>query len=751
MSFKKTTSLITCGIFAFSTVAWSAPEVPSAFEIKNIPLVERIQIPESLGRIEEKYAPTQTLEQIDFPTIVHIQDAHASYDGQKKIKELLEYLTGEHGFNLVLLEGGAGELDPKVMRFFTDNSLNFKIADRLAKEAEVGGAELFLIDSTSPSIKAFGVEEEELYWRNLLNFRQVVEKKEVSETFLLQAKAALSSLGSHYFNPALHKFLKEWMLYQDSQAELLRHLNALDKAAKEELDLDLHNVVNQRDWPQLIRLFKVKDIEKEIDLKKAKLEKDSLIDWLKSKDIEKEFIDGMEAFFAKVDLEATKEPRKFLELFFERVEPLGFSFKNYPALSPYLASYTLQKEINAPDLFLETEKLTDLILAKLAGREEERKLVSLLKDFLLLKRLFSLELSREEFNQVQQENGHFKPSQYAASLTALQDEKAALHFSDLASVDEVFNLALSFYEGTLKRDDAMTSNALRIMQETSESKAVLITGGFHSEGLTAHFKNKGIAFLEVTPKISEVGDTSRYLNVLMASTKLPSPSESEIKAHLFLSPIVSDGFPSDLRREALRTAAHSELRTAAALVGVMRNVVESGAANADELFAQLRKNARESGIRIRRSESNTTLMLRMIEVNFPNESAEVITVIRSGLPNLGKAEIAPLPREFRVRPREKTEPLRIPVADKTTPPQPIAITRAERRTEILGKIKEIGSRVKALQNYAEPGSDLAARLNQINSSADKLDAFVAGKDFKSKEDFEKARKDVWDMQNSVLY
>ena len=529
-------SFIVAGLFALNTVAWS---LPASLEIKHSPLADQLHLPESLARIDERYSPPQTLEQIDFPTLVHIQDPHASYEGQTKIKEILKHLKENYKFSLVLLEGGAGPLNPDLMNFFSDPSLNYEVADSLAKESELGGPELFLMDP-SVSVKGYGVEEEGLYWKNLLDFRQVIRKKEISDAFLKEVKESLNFLGSHYFNPRLREFLKGWMLYQDSKAELLRHLNALEKFSKEELNLDLADVLNQREWPQLVRFSKLREIEKQIDAKEVDREKEKLTLWLQSKKMDKEFIQGIETF------ESEKEPRKFLEKFYEKAEPAGFRFKDYPGFSLFLAFAALRREIEAKELFDEIERLTRQTLQRLVQTEEEKKLVSLLGDYLLLKKLFSLELVREEFDKIQKEKNRFLPSQYVQRILSIPSSVIASERSERSNLelrllrpfgarndassdlDTLFRKALSFYEGTGARDEALIQNTLQRMRKEKETRAVLVTGGFHSQDLLSRLKSRGIAYVEVSPRISGVGETANYLKALMA--------ESAIKSTLYLSP-----------------------------------------------------------------------------------------------------------------------------------------------------------------------------------------------------------------------
>lgn len=525
---KRKASFLSAGLFIFNTIAWSAPV---SLEIKHSSLAEELMIPESLGRIEERYTPPQILQRIDAPTVVHIQDPHASYEGQIQIKEILRHLRENYKFNLILLEGGGGPLHPDLMNFFDDSSLNKEVADSLAKESEIGGPELFLMNQTfSPQsqekiltheVQGHGVENEILYWKNLSDFREVIRQKEIANAFLNQIKESLHFLSSHSLNPRLREFLKGWMLYRNSKTELLRHLSALRRSAKEELGLDLTDPLLQGEWPQLSRFFQLRKTEKQISPRETEREKEKLILWLESKNINKEFVERIKAF------ESQKEPRKFLEKFYEETEPLGFRFKDYPLFSLFLAFITLRREIEIKALFWEIEKLTEEILQKLAQTKEEKNLILLFCDFLLLRKLFSLELMREEFDRVQKASSRFLPSRYVERVSWVGGGKVQFNFSSLSALDLLFRKAILFYEGTKDRDEAMIQNTLERMREEKENRAVLITGGFHSHSLLAHLRSRGIAYVEISPKISEAGETTAYLKTLMA--------ESAIKSALYLS------------------------------------------------------------------------------------------------------------------------------------------------------------------------------------------------------------------------
>ena len=52
------------------------------------------------------------------------------------------------------------------------------------------------------------------------------------------------------------------------------------------------------------------------------------------------------------------------------------------------------------------------------------------------------------------------------------------------------------------------------MEKNKTNFAVIVTGGFHSEGLTKKFKESGISFATVMPKINELGDKTNYIHVM---------------------------------------------------------------------------------------------------------------------------------------------------------------------------------------------------------------------------------------------
>ena len=113
-SFKFVAGLVLFS-FSFNTIASPAPPLPKP-EVRIPSLADSLQIPESLGRIEQRFAPA--LYSADglasAPFVIHIQDAHSSYEAQIQTCEILKFLKEKYALDLVFLEGYFLEGIPRI-------------------------------------------------------------------------------------------------------------------------------------------------------------------------------------------------------------------------------------------------------------------------------------------------------------------------------------------------------------------------------------------------------------------------------------------------------------------------------------------------------------------------------------------------------------------------------------------------------------------------------------------------------------
>lgn len=517
-----------------TTVAWSAPALPAVSLLQPgeiiadgvyVPtLIDQLELPEALGAVGRRHLSNTS--STSSSSIILVQDAHSSYEAQQNIKGILEHLSVQYDADLFFLEGGMGEIDPSLLEFFSDDEWNLRLADLFTRDGVIGGTELFLLNNslknkTSRKVEAYGVEKAELYRENLTDFRAVYDKKPQADQFLSRLKERILTAGSHIFNKKLKEFFREWLFHQDNPTELLRQLKTLEQTALAELGIDLSNPREQLDWPQLVRFHQIRVLESELDPEQANEQMDKLANWMKAHGVSDDLI----AKIRQLDNGSRKsgdnnqrfeDHRGFLESLYTVLSEYDFSFAQYPDLSRRLGLRVLQSEIKAKDLFDELSLLTDKILETMAASPVEKTLVELYSDYLLLNSLFSLELVYEDHEQLVAKRAAVLPSAVWQRLNLLasselrEDAKAAPG----AGTDAVFAEALSFYRGAKEREAAIFENMITKMRETGKSHAVLVAGGFHTEGLFKMFRDNAISYAEVSPQISEVEENSVYVDVM---------------------------------------------------------------------------------------------------------------------------------------------------------------------------------------------------------------------------------------------
>ena len=339
------------------------------------------------------------------PQVVLIQDAHGRYEAQKNTASILDFLNRREGIANLFLEGGAGRLEPERLQFFNEPRFNKAAVDLLAREAEAGGAEIFLTGQDKP-VAAYGLEDPKLYLQNFEAFRKVIQARPETEKFLETEFSGIRQESGRLLEADLKAFFKEWMNYESSQ-DLARFLNPLAAEAGKRLEVDLNNPRHQLQWPQLIRFFELKKREPKLRPKQAAEEEKKLAEWGERIGMPKPFVE----FLSKSEKERAgflRQPdspftnlRHFWESFYEAAHPRGFVFEQFPDLAVQEGYQILQEEIDTQKLFEEINQLTGQVFETLAKGAKEKELFDRARRYFLLKKLFHLQLTRREFQELE--------------------------------------------------------------------------------------------------------------------------------------------------------------------------------------------------------------------------------------------------------------------------------------------------------------------------------------------------------------
>ncbi len=546
---QKAVAVVVLLSFTFTSVVWSAPISNPITEVSIKSAVRDLDIPESLGLVKDRYITSG-------PNIFHLQDAHSSAEAQKSIRGIIHHIAKDYKIDALFMEGAIGRLDPDFLRYYSSDELNQEFAGKLTDAGLVDGAELYLLDISkkgkAPKIVAHGIEDAKLYHETLEAYRAVYKNRHFSNRFLEQLKLEITSKASQLFNKKLGTFFRDWLFYQDVPNQILSHLNTLKSYAKSELNIDLNDAREQLDWPQLVRLFKVRELESQVDRNKSQEEFSQLEKWLQENKIEKKFAEEFEHWAARhnlgVILSEAKNPerdpsaapqddkihdrnlRSFLEQFYDAASKKGFSYQNYPALSKSLGLSILQEELDASALFEEIELITDKILDRLASKDEEKALVNLYKDYVLLRNLLTLELTEAEYSKIQMAGERLNPFMFINRVERVKSPKRTTGLKKWkaknSELSVLFKKSIKFYDLAVSREQIMFDNIVRMTKESRAHNILLVTGGFHGKGLHKLFRNAGISYAEILPHMSEISDSDKYSKIMMME-----PSQLAKRSH----------------------------------------------------------------------------------------------------------------------------------------------------------------------------------------------------------------------------
>jgi len=483
-----------------------------------------VGIPPELASIKEIFLPPH--KEAASP-LIHIQSVHAHPETQRKIYELLKFLNEKSGVQALFIEGAGETLNPDYFRFFDDNRQNIQVAQKLIEKGEMTGAELFLIESKK-KIPAYGIEDPGLYREDLESFQKVMLKHASSGRFLKEVGAHLDRLETLLLTPDVRRLLASSEAFDAGRLELLSYVLELERKAEDLLEVDLRHFENQLDWPQLIRLLRLQEIESSLDLEQITKEKERLLEFLRRTQAPLSVIEGIEKLsfspfqtgtvfepgFPKNDL-----PRYLAERLVAATLEKGFSFEAYPYFTRYLEASILQSELEAERLFAEIEKLLDRLLRAAVQKEDELKLVDLARQLKLFERLFNLELTPKDHAKMENLQRADRPLiRFLLALESLHQRTSLgpvkLVPSNVDELETLHSEAFRFYELAKKREQAMVEKIVGAPRG-ADDLTVLITGGFHTSGLSQAFRKREIAYMILSPRIMEVVSSEAYISTLL--------------------------------------------------------------------------------------------------------------------------------------------------------------------------------------------------------------------------------------------
>ncbi|MBP9865779.1 MAG: hypothetical protein KBC91_05175, partial [Candidatus Omnitrophica bacterium] len=511
-------ALVTCFFFLTSELSlWgqsvtTAPQI-SAEKPASSPFV--VTLPSHLGTVE-------AMVQGQGPVLFHIQEAHGDHGTQKKIRKILEYLQKEYGVRDVFLEGDAADLHPEFLRFFPEKpEWTREAVTKLFTAGQVSGPALYL--ALNQTARAYPLEQKELYETNLRVFKEVLHARQKSQTFLNQVDLQIKRLESAYLSADLRRWVSRLEDYQRHQIPLEGWLLELKVMASRNLKVKLESPKAQADWPMLVRVFMLQRFEKEMNQDQFAVERAKFTAALRRM-VSPELLRQTEEQLQQ-PLSRGRLPFPETEIFFEKMVsalPANFDYTQYPQVMRFIGHLILQSELDTQELAVEIDKLQSRISEKLAVLPKEKEMVKLLESYRLLEKLFALELTGEEYKQLEVQT-LLKPSELIQKFVRVNSDQKVrnLEIENFETMDALYDKALRFYRLARQRDGVMLGRLEETMAARGITKAAVVTGGFHSQPFQRHFTDKAQNYVLMTPAMKAAGGRETYVQTILKNYNPP--------------------------------------------------------------------------------------------------------------------------------------------------------------------------------------------------------------------------------------
>ncbi len=448
-----------------------------------------LSIPKNFGRIVEYHKGNNE------KLVIHIQDRHIDPVTQNNIASIIEILNVEHNIYLMCLEGASKELDTSFYNSFEDAALKKKIAEVFVQQGLFTGPELYKITNTENYMRAVGAEDSKLYLKHLASYKDNQVNKDSVVRLLKRMDNATDALKNHAYTKKLLAFDKVSRAYANKQVDLPEYLVQLKEyTAKANISLE--------EYPNLSKFIRLTEKESKIDFKAAEGERESLIRYL-SEHLPKEEV--RELVRLSLDFRLNKVSDI---LFHEYLEALmndnGLSNKDYVNLTAYIDYIRSSKAINHLQVFDEAQDLDNRVQLALCDNVTQEKTVEYARSISMLEDLYNLKLTHRNLDYMEEHPRSFDILKIASFLQRASSNyglDVTIPVASLAAKKQSLEASREFYKLALKRDMALTDNTLRHMTRYKKDKAILVTGGFHTQGITNILKEKDISYVVICPVI----------------------------------------------------------------------------------------------------------------------------------------------------------------------------------------------------------------------------------------------------------
>lgn len=507
-------------LLLLEAVVWAAPNPTSIFgqtsSVQPLPApsadsktaadLSSLDIPWAHLTLRQTHAGTNGRQ------ILHIQDPHSNFGGQKHLAEGLSHLMERHGIHDVFVEGADRDVTLDFLKKQIPGADWKRVAYRFLLDGRIQGEEYLNLVSELP-MTLRGVEDWNLYRRSVDAYAQMAEFRKDAQAYLHRARSAVDRAKGRLYPKEVLEYEQEKIAAGGDTAKRVAAIARRAKADAAALEA----------YPAFESYARLLESEKAIDFRRLNEERAAAVETLRNR-MDPDEWKALESSFRTASGDPAASEASVRQL----VQALSRS--GSPASRTELERYAdLAQQIQSVDFEALIEEASALEQRWIAGRlDEDAAVLRAIDRYLeLVDKAVTLRMSSREYAQWRRNRADFPGAGWTAFLNRkLMD----LGYSeDWLPAGDILSRAMHgaerFYDLVRRRDRAFVKRLNAGMDADGAASAFLITGGYHTENLMRLLRREGYGYAVLTPRVEHETDTARYEKLLLtarSTLRLPS-------------------------------------------------------------------------------------------------------------------------------------------------------------------------------------------------------------------------------------
>ncbi|MDX9701942.1 MAG: methyltransferase domain-containing protein [Candidatus Auribacterota bacterium] len=476
--------------------------------------------------------------------IYHIQDAHCHPQAQFAIADILAQLLEKHPQAIVSIEGATGTIKPDNLRNFPDKNAIGNVSEYFVNSGLISGAEYYYLTAPEP-FTFIGVENPDTYRQNYKIILSALDNHAPAATLTENLIIKINEIANRNFTPEQAAFYSAWQKYHRGNSSLESYATYLAQ------------IVVLSDYPQMEAFLNLCAREKSIRFNTVEQQRLAFLDWA-TKNTTPDLV--TELF--KTDIQY-KLHKISIDQYFKLIGDCMVRFEpDLPAdqfsdLRTYISLIEESKSIDKSALHAELSSSADRLAKTVFSDTTSESLFEICRYAQYYSDLLSLAIDNTALRQM--DDNH--------NLDWFIDRLAVygIVVNEIDILRQATGRARLFYEWAHKRDTDMVTNLLEAMASAETSVGIIITGGFHRDGICEHLRRQRISYCSLAPVMHGAATETNYFSLIsnrstplekwlrgstlaiaswLADTPLVNEELKQIRTTLFSSILVSSHIKS---------------------------------------------------------------------------------------------------------------------------------------------------------------------------------------------------------------